>query len=84
MKDPTRNIKIARKVLFRIAKKSFASNRTASVVEAEEIFIHRYDDIVSAVISNGDIISSLIEDLVNSGRLQIKMGSILLDGQKLV
>lgn len=84
MSDPSRNIKIARKVLFRIAKKAFASNRRASVSEAEEIFIHRYDDIVAAVISDGNIIASLIEDLVNSGRLQIKRGAILLDNQKLV
>lgn len=85
-----KNGKLARRIVLKHVLSTFEipsisdRGRKASVSETEEIFKRRYEDIVAAVITDGNIVAELIEDMVNENRLQIHNGAVYYKDRKIL
>jgi hypothetical protein len=77
--------KVAERVVLRhVASKVVPafSRRQSSL--STQVFIDRYEDVVEAVLSDSDIVSDILEDLINLGRLEARQGSLYYKGRKIL
>lgn len=80
-------LKMARKVAFKKLTSYLNSHsetlKTSS--SADEIFIDRYEEIVEAVLSDDEIVASLIESMVNMDSLRLSEddGGIYYEGRRI-
>lgn len=58
--------------------------RNRKVSSQDDLFVNRYHEIVEAVVTDGNIVADLIEDMVNENRLQIHNGAVYYRDRKIL